>query len=263
MIAMLLPLGVGVQHDTTLRTSCASAASTLFKEHGVVVLERAATLDFVKRCSSLVARNEDEVNRLLREEGGEFSAGSAWAEVAHRSPLRYDIALGETAAVPGSAEESAVLIKDAPWTPVVESLLGSDALCIVQGAIVAAPGAAAQEPHRDGCTLFPGEASSPQLPAYCLSVFLPLIDVQLDNGPTEFLPGSHRLGQKGHTPQPVALTTTPGDAIIFDYRTTHRGQANRAATPRPVYYATYARPWFTDHINFAWHRSPRLSESLS
>ena len=41
-----------------------------------------------------------------------------------------------------------------------------------------------------------------------------------------------------------------GGAVLFDYRTVHRGTANRSAEDRPLLYLTFARPWFSDTVNF-------------
>jgi len=41
-----------------------------------------------------------------------------------------------------------------------------------------------------------------------------------------------------------------GGAIVFDYRTVHRGTANAGVDDRPMLYLTYGRPWFNDNVNF-------------
>ena len=45
-------------------------------------------------------------------------------------------------------------------------------------------------------------------------------------------------------------TWRAGDAIIFDYRTFHRGMPNHSGARRPLLYQTYSRPWFRDEHNF-------------
>jgi hypothetical protein len=47
-------------------------------------------------------------------------------------------------------------------------------------------------------------------------------------------------------------------AARFDYRLFHFGGANRSARRRPVAYAVYARPWFSDRHNFPRHRDASL-----
>jgi hypothetical protein len=46
------------------------------------------------------------------------------------------------------------------------------------------------------------------------------------------------------------MESSPGDAIIFDFRVLHRGTANRSGQWRPVLYKTCSRSWFTDDFNF-------------
>ena len=96
-----------------------------------------------------------------------------------------------------------------------------------------------QQPHLDGPHLFQGTHGYEQAqnPAHCLNVFLPLVDVTLENGPTEFWPGSHCLERardafNGNMPS-VALAGKRGDAIVFDYRVVHRGMPNESDEARP------------------------------
>jgi hypothetical protein len=80
-------------------------------------------------------------------------------------------------------------------------------------------------------------------------------------GPTEIRPCSHYLSRKLfkfmmlararkqlHSPvQPVASS---GDAIIFDYRTLHRGTANNSDKPRAMLELVFFKKGFTDILNF-------------
>ena len=85
-------------------------------------------------------------------------------------------------------------------------------------------------------------AESPTQPPHSLVVFLPLCDLDEENGPTAFLPGSHQrwtsdaLEAEADAPgsssagAPAILDVDAGDAIIFDSRTQHAGGANRRAS---------------------------------
>ena len=82
----------------------------------------------------------------------------------------------------------------------------------------------------------------------------------------------------------IAPVLKQGDALIYDYRVCHRGTANLfgkleatkdetkkkkkkkarssendVAGSRRILYLMYARPWFTDHVNFDYTKS---AESL-
>ena len=91
-----------------------------------------------------------------------------------------------------------VAVRDsAPWRPLLSEVLGDDSQNLFTGAVIAEPGAANQNPHMDGGHLFQATHgySQQQNPAHCLNVFVPLVDVSAENGPTEFWPGSHVLSE--------------------------------------------------------------------
>jgi len=83
-----------------------------------------------------------------------------------------------------------------------------------------------------------------------LTLLVPLVDVTLDNGPTQLVPGSHHLtagpgDQVTHTDchilecvqrvQGTIRACVPaGTAVIYDSRTLHRGLANDDCQSRPV-----------------------------
>lgn len=138
--------------------------------------------------------------------------------------------------------------------------------------------------HRDAAPLFEapqsGPASHPR--PHGIVVFVPLDDVPLERGPTEFLLRSHiqcardreyegKLDggpdpalPKGSPRRNLIITECPhsfdagtwkaiaetGDVILFDLRILHRGGENVSPGPRPQIYATYTREWYVDAVNF-------------
>ena len=135
--------------------------------------------------------------------------------------------------------------EDAPWLPLVRSLVGRDAALAHAGVIVALPDSAGQKWHSDGDHLH----ADLVLPAHALNVFVPLVDVSLANGATEFVPRTHldwRADQR-----PVVVEATAGDALVFDWRLKHRGLPNKTSAARPLLYLTYAQPWWVDKYNFS------------
>merc|ERR1712238_487467 len=89
-----------------------------------------------------------------------------------------------------------------------------------------------------------GISSTFHLPCHCLNVFVPLVDMAPELGPTEFVPYSHF--EYGVSPyQTAAPCGRGGQAVIMDFRLKHRGLANRSTnTPRPLLYITYVKPDF-------------------
>lgn len=127
-------------------------------------------------------------------------------------------AAGAGAADPAAAPASAA-------APSAWRLLGRS---IVQ----ALPGALEQQWHADG-----GHVDvNMHRPCHVLNVFMPLVDVTENNGPTEMRPGGHFLSRdltrltllakvKKTLRAPVRPCPRAGDALLFDYRTLHRGRA--------------------------------------
>jgi hypothetical protein len=129
--------------------------------------------------------------------------------------------------------------------------------------VTSLPSSSDQSWHIDG----PHLSKSTHLPIHCLNVFIPLVDVPAEMGPTEVKPASHLytrdtfkllLGARArgevlpnHLPE-LSL----GDILIFDYRILHRGRANLSLMKnRPVLVLTYAEEWFNDLYNFPPDRS--------
>jgi hypothetical protein len=151
--------------------------------------------------------------------------------------------------------------KKTPWMPVVQAILGEDVVLIHKGCFLSLPGAGAQVYHQDGLHL----NKQTQQPCHAVNVFIPLVDLQMKNGPTEFVLGSHVLGHEGYdrdfleTPTPTA-----GTPVIFDYRLGHRGLSNSSHSVRPIVYCTYARAVdgkeFRDQVNFSRKRYHKIGD---
>lgn len=154
-------------------------------------------------------------------------------------------------------------IQKAPWMPIVRRVLGEEVVLIHKGCFLSLPGASHQNYHQDGTHLHPNS----QRPCHAVNVFVPLVDMTNELGPTEFCLGSHILGQEDYdyrfieTPLPKK-----GFPIMFDYRLGHRGMANISKEPRPIVYCTYARAnegkEFRDSINFSRRRYRKLGEMV-
>jgi hypothetical protein len=131
-------------------------------------------------------------------------------------------------------------------------LLGKDMRLNSFTAVASYPGAPQQAPHRDHDHLFPQPGVAANLPIYAVNVAVPLIDVDLQTGPTGVWLGSHRSGQVVAV-QGKDMTAAPlqrGDCMILDYRTLHTGLPNRSGRARPIMYLVYGRRWFFDDVNY-------------
>ena len=265
----------------TLTEPSIRAAIGSLQQNGVVVLEDAIDTAWIARAHQH-AGTAFERCMSRPYPGGELAVGKehGYAEVVQRAAGRYDMLdgiNGEPVFVDGAALVS----------PIVERLLGSDVHMLFNGLLMTTSPSAEQLWHADGEHLFSGThptagglaaggtwVASSALPVHCINVFVPLVDLTLDNGVTEFCVGTHDatglspeiVWQKdswraeiGHTAEPVATTCTAGAVILFDYRILHRGSACREGQRRrPVLYYTFARRWFSDNLNFPRRSAPLL-----
>jgi hypothetical protein len=247
--------------------------------------------------TALAARSRADPNGSSSDDGSRPSTGSSaqggmeeqepfrYHEICWRGIGRYDVKC-DLAKRPWS---DPALCKLPFLQPLLRRYLGQDYKLLFAGCVVARPGAATQGLHADGGHLFAqqplaasegdaeadeaddvaednaeetdetggGNRYTPLLPAHCVNVFLPLVDLDMEVGPTEFYPGSVGLGTvvpytEGGCDLPrVRPCVGVSSAIVFDYRLYHRGMANCSReTSRPVLYLTFARSWFTDAENF-------------
>lgn len=210
-------------------------------------------------------------------------------EVASRCTGRMDLRY-ETSKPPFSNSD---IVENKSIIPIVHSLLGGATareeahmpILVYVGLIVSLPGSDDQPWHQDGMPLFTEQSDMVDIPPYALNVFLPLTDddAAIESGPTEFIPGSHRLSEDKvmeavdraekrevtekdeddesddeELPGIAGPILRQGDALIYDYRVCHRGTSNitnRVAKDgkgraRKILYLMFARPWFREHLNF-------------
>ena len=142
---------------------------------------------------------------------------------------------------------------------VVRQVLDANAVLEAFGAIVSLSGSEAQHPHPDGPPLFT-TGISPLLPAHALTLALPLVEMNDVSGTTALWPGSHRWKdfKEDELPAPERPVIPVGSCLLWDFRLIHSGAPNRSDRPRPMVYATYARRWYQDPVNFIKAAQQRL-----
>ena len=113
--------------------------------------------------------------------------------------------------------------------------------------------------HSDGDHL----TRSKHAPPYGLNVFIPLVDLDVLNGPTELCPGTHVLGHFDDSVQSILPCIPAGQTLLFDFRLRHRGMGNNSTAARPVVYLTYATPRWKDNENFNRRRYRKLPELVT
>ena len=136
--------------------------------------------------------------------------------------------------------------------PIVDALLGKDAVCHYFASDTPLPGSDYQAVHSDIALLYPEAPFS--LPAYSLVVNIPLVDFTEENGPLEVWPGGTHLMPGGTDVQKLApylhserVKMPAGSVLIRDMRMWHRGTPNRSTEIRPNLALIYSRPWLKTH----------------
>jgi ectoine hydroxylase-related dioxygenase (phytanoyl-CoA dioxygenase family) len=137
---------------------------------------------------------------------------------------------------------------------ILRTLIAPDILLDSVAVVVARPGAAEQHRHRDHPRLFPDLPPETSLPTHAVTVMVPLIAIDTEVGSTMLSPGTHRGEASG---APVPALVPEGGCYLMHYDLEHWGSANVSQRDRPLLTMTYARPWFTDAMNF--RHNPRLN----
>jgi len=143
----------------------------------------------------------------------------------------------------------------------VDAVLDAPCLLSANIAINVHPGETAQLLHPDdGYCGVP----RPRRP-FGVSAVWAIDEFTAENGATEVLPGSHRLGS-----EPVAATDprirpvemSPGSVVVFLGTTLHRGGANRSDRARLGLTPQYCQPWMRQIENMALAVPPAVVATL-
>lgn len=267
------------------------AASAAFGRDGFVLLSRALPDDILnewqnfgkkhfEKCFSILYDNghievpfyQYPKSDLCGRKGYTLGLGAkhGFREIVMRSPGRYELSLlnlqRETleSLRPQIPDTAPILRFLGPILPkllcghgMVENRSLSDIKQCHLSLLIATPDAADQSWHADGGHV----CLSEHLPCHCFNVFIPLHDIPLEMGPTEFRPGGHFLTRnlapmilaakcRRTLRRPVWNPLQRGDVLLFDYRVLHRGRANKTDTNRMFLVLTFCEPWFKDVLNF-------------
>jgi hypothetical protein len=273
-------------HDSVPADVQVQETAGVVRNHGFAVVRNVVPRKILEAIATRADEIEQQVCSALDARGIQWRDGGGetemfrFHEIASRCAGRMDLR-HETSTPPFS---DPTIVENISLLPVIHSLLGGTSArdaahmpCLVYvGLILSFPGSDNQPWHQDGMPLFT-ELSGSSVPPYALNIFLPLTDedTSLEAGPTEFIPGSHRLpedqvmavvdrekrgpvetsGNEEEQPGIVGPLLQQGDALIYDYRVCHRGTSNLThhngkARVRKILYLMYARPWFKEHLNF-------------
>ena len=198
-----------------------------------------------------------------------------YLDLSKKELRKRDAAVGDqrfmiTVDVKGAFNQPELYANEA-MLPILNCLLSGAMRIASFGSVVALPAADEQPIHLDHPPLFGCDhALQAELPAYALTMVVPLIDLTPETGTTAIWEGSHRGSERFELLQrlmgkpDLADAAVPyakrGDAYLMDYRVIHGGMANRSEVARPILYIVYSRPWFRDGFNFKSQQSVSISK---
>jgi hypothetical protein len=231
----------GISPESFVKSEQFQTARQCFFEQGYAILDRVVPEEIIH---GLHEEFNDRYVDYLRDQ----EAADSVEVSPHRFmvPLRFSGRFGNP------------LVFANPYVlALVREILEQDAILEAYGAVVSLSGAAEQSEHDDAPPLFTTELSA-LLPAYALTFALPLIEMNDLHGTTAIWPGSHRWQARNESIPRKAPTIPIGSCLLWDFRLQHSGTENRSDRPRPMVYATFARRWYRDPVNFTKESQRRL-----
>ena len=252
-------------------TTAAEAASN-FARDGLFWMESVLSPSEIDVLKSAAAENFAEIARtlLLQQALSAVTPTIKYAEVMARDGARFDCRQGaneepmSTLLRPGGAASRLI--------SVLQRVLSPDSSVVALGQIVACPHDSwadlmgdhledenddsaefgVQRWHTDG-----PPSSFAGGPGDALTLFIPLVDLTLENGPTEYILGSHKdedaqaaSGKRKSRSQKrrnVTILAPAGSVIAFDFKLLHRGLVNTLQSEdRPMLYAVVGKPIWTE-----------------
>jgi hypothetical protein len=215
-------------------------AAACVREHGIVNLQDAIP-------TAIVAAMLDDFSSTYRQY---MQPG----QTLHRS-FQDDPKRAQIPVAPAGALADPLLVANPAVMRLVNHFLGPGAIVGEMGAVISHPGSQPQYTHRDTDFLFGGLPAELDLPPPSLTITVPLVDVPLELGPTEYWPGTHRDTDPGalaavHTVEPRRVPLRAGTVLFYDGRLIHRGGPNRADTIRPIVYLAYQPAWYLERRGY-------------
>jgi ectoine hydroxylase-related dioxygenase (phytanoyl-CoA dioxygenase family) len=189
-----------------------------------------------------------ENNETVESAYWKDKAGAEGGLVLQAGEGRYDYYKGFLHGIfeEGSANAGAVT-KPPAVAELVDSIMCSDYVNY-SGFIVSQPGSKHQYFHRDTNTLGNSDTSGRSLIGvddFYFTTLIPLDDVTVENGATEFLVGSHRATSDTFGDLKTEQVTCPiGSALLFNGKINHRGRGNESQREKAVYYIVWHKLWY-------------------
>jgi ectoine hydroxylase-related dioxygenase (phytanoyl-CoA dioxygenase family) len=212
-------------------------ARHLFEVHGYLKIENLFAKEFVASLTSALLSQLE-----FNEEEMTLGSGAQVSHCRYIVPIPFKPPFNDP-----------VLYANPILLALMRVFLGPHCILSSIGSVISLPGATDQHIHADYFPLF---EENPQLtgtyPPFAITVAVPLVDIDLINGPTKIWSGSHRtypLDKEMRSYYRHLLCGAMGSCYFWDYRTIHGGGSNHSEVLRPLLYIAYTRRWFRDFLN--------------
>ena len=155
-----------------------------FERDGYLVIQDVFDPASILQARTVVTSNFESIMNKISVDKLHFGIGvkHGFKEIVQRQPMRYEMTYNMNSHIFDFVLESKLIRR------IVAEILGcEDFITVHRSAVISMPGCETQSWHSDG----PHASATQYLPCHSLNVFVPLVDVNYCNGPTEFRPGSH------------------------------------------------------------------------
>jgi hypothetical protein len=150
----------------------------------------------IEKCYAACIEHYDKVMYTVKAKSLHHELADGFDVMRERGKGRYDMELPQF----DTEEYSFLTVQNAAWMPIIHKILGEDAILVHKGCFLSLPGSETQVYHQDGVHLH----KKIQKPCHAVNVFIPLVDYDMNNGPTEFCLGSHYLGHENFIKEMVS-----------------------------------------------------------
>ena len=154
-----------------------------FNQDGYLVIRDVFAPDKISSLGDVVTAKFRELMTMIDYNKLDFGVGIKYGyqEIVQRHPLRFEMPYKMTDSV------FDFVLENSEIRNIVSAILECDDYIVAnRSLVISLPGCENQAWHTDG----PHMSATKDLPCHCLNVFVPLVDVDASNGPTEFRPGS-------------------------------------------------------------------------
>jgi len=235
----------------TLTRKTLSQLSSSFRDCGMIILENVYSQEFVEELKIAEEKYFEKwyMDKVMNTTKSE-----------QRSKMRYEV---WSPLIPPFTSDEFLL---SPFVlPVIKYVMNAERLEVdTFSSVTSLPGAPTQHWHRDAGTIFDYKEFPHPLPSYGTVMFVPLVDLVKENGPTEFWLKSHHpcrnkielhhndwtTSECPWVKEPKVVYGKKGLVILYDYYLMHRGGPNKSNEQRPLMYLSWVRDWWIDSVNF-------------